>query len=62
MIRELRRISPSVLLTSGERFKVVLINNARSPSNRGPEASALLSAVFAVMAPYLWLPLIVVAR
>jgi hypothetical protein len=51
-----------VLLTSGERFKVVLINNARSPSNRGTEASALLSAVFAVMAPYLWLPLIVVAR
>jgi hypothetical protein len=49
MICELRRISPSVWLSSGDRFKVALTNNARSPSNRGTEAEV---SVFIVMAPY----------
>ena len=61
MIWELRRISPSVWLVSGERFKVVLINNARRPSNRGAQASVAF-AVFAVIAPYQRLVAIIAAR
>ncbi|CKO10904.1 Uncharacterised protein [Mycobacterium tuberculosis] len=57
MIPELRSMSPSVWLSSGERFSVALMNSARSPSNRGG-AAAFWSEV--VVIRHTHLPVIVV--